>query len=1125
MFQKTLILLAFLSFFAFSADTLEIFALRVEFKEEIPDNSLTTGTGLFDSDPDAAKKNYSLDPQGRRASALYWNKHFEFAKQYYKRVSQGKLILKYRVFPESGSAYKLDKHIIDYNRTNKKKNEKTAEYDEARSRDYMSFIWDAIQKAHSDAKSPFNEPAPQNTNTQRAYMIIHAGSSRLLDGGTMGTNGANTPGDFIDVFVSSDFWEYLPDSLAQKKHTQGIVLNTSSIDTLKEVMVVSETASQDGLNWGINGIIVNQIGRFLGMPNTYDVVKGISRLGYFDLMDFAGYNAGNGFFPVLPSAWLRIYMGWAEAIEVQPSQKNLKFELAAAGSGLGVEILKIPLTNTEYLLIENRQRSWNKEGTVDVLIEDADTDNAKIKTHTIPIDSLSLLFEDSVCVKNKCTPNKKKASGIIVGTSSFDAALPASGIVVWKVNEWYLKESLPYGVTNFWGGDTFRDHQFGISLVEADGILSIGKTFKNALGQDAYDYGSGTDLLPHIRFTKDSALDTVSSILPKAYANTATTMGGLSGIEIQVKPKSAYRKERSENTFMGDSVLNFASLSMEVEISFGENKIPKSQFPKNIGIKTKSNAVVSVDYPSSSLKSKEKALVFASENGTLQILSAHGEALIESDTSVFGDHGLSVKGSTPEQALYRLGTPKDSLIGIASSEHFIVSSYPSGVLVTELEPLLDQVTYKQRFLKIPKLKTVPLLSGDTLWVASNSKLYALTFKKGLQVIDSTKLQGTATHQIALCKASGTTTIAIASEDAFLELYTPQNKSLYKASFSQKKSNEFLSTKEQVFSIACSDFKRDGTAQIWLLGSLGYGRMIQADSSLKAASTPRQFKRGFTSGAEIYHEYSAPAIADIDDDGYPDVVFLGHNLLYALNKDGVPLQGFPSKISNGIPEYSFQSDPLILNHFNKDKPGILIGTPNGLLKAFDYQGKQIKDGFPLASGSFEYTDSLYPMTIILGDFIDSLPKPIVYSFHKEFVSGFQIPEVKTKSKNSVLAWSSPGQSNERNYYFDANQLKKPSLKIASESIEDFYLYPNPIKNGIAKSRFTLGMDASSASLDIYDISGHKVFSKSLKKPYSGKNQIDHIDLSSLGSDIYTVVLKVKFKSGKEKQKTYRIGVLR
>ena len=84
------------------------------------------------------------------------------------------------------------------------------------------------------------------------------------------------------------------------------------------------------------------------------------------------------------------------------------------------------------------------------------------------------MFQDSICTSSgKCSVNKKRQKGIVLSLSSYDAGLPASGIAVWKVNDWYLKQALPFGVVNYWGGDTLRDHQFGIQLVESDGVLSI----------------------------------------------------------------------------------------------------------------------------------------------------------------------------------------------------------------------------------------------------------------------------------------------------------------------------------------------------------------------------------------------------------------------------------------------------------------------------------------------------------------------------------------------------------------------------------------------------------------------------------------------------------------------------
>jgi hypothetical protein len=88
-------------------------------------------------------------------------------------------------------------------------------------------------------------------------------------------------------------------------------------------------------------------------------------------------------------------------------------------------------------------------------------------------------------------------------------------------------------------------------------------------------------------------------------------------LKIKVKPSSSYRKEKSENPFMGDSVMNFASLVMKVELVFEDEKIPNSTFPKNIGLPSIPRGAVFVEYPSAVLKTGERALAFGSADGTL----------------------------------------------------------------------------------------------------------------------------------------------------------------------------------------------------------------------------------------------------------------------------------------------------------------------------------------------------------------------------------------------------------------------------------------------------------------------------------------------------------------------------
>jgi len=1126
---------------AHAVDTLEVFVLRVQFQEENPkDNSLTTGTGSFDSDT----ATYNLDPSGNRGTNHYWRKHLEFANSYYQAASGGKLFVKVSVFPENGkSAYKLDKQMIDYNRTQKMKGEKTAAYDEARSRDYVRFVYDAVMAAHNSKEgSPFKVPLSKNSNTKRAFMIAHAGASRLLDGGSMGTKGANTPGDFLDIYLSREDWVW-GDSLAgvviaKDSLNNGLLLKGAVIDTLKSVMVVSETASQDGLNWGINGIIVNQIGRELGMPNTFDVAKGISRLGYFDMMDFAGYNAGNGFFPVLPAAWERMYMGWSNVKEVRPTAGHpVTVDIAAAGSGLGTEIVKVALSGSEYLLIENRQRSWDKEGRVEVYLGEAKQNNDTTDTREILVDSLSTVFLDSICDKGKCDRNKKKAKGLVLGVSSFDAGLPASGIAVWKVNDWYLRESLKYGFTNQWGGDQYRDHQFGLALVESDEVLSIGKTFKNAIGEDSYDYGSGTDLLPHLRYAKDKKFDTVKTIKPTGYANTATTQGGYTGLKISVEiPKNA-RIEKTANAFMGDSVVNFAAPVIRVTISVDDGNIEDSKFPKNIGLTNAVRGAVFVNYEDDETG---KAIVFASEDGTLQAMNVLGDTLFAADTSVV-QKTLTRDEAKREIPLYRVGPNYGPLVGMASDGNRVYSLHEKYLVRTALSagvPMQDVMDLQKTVSGVPAIgETVvgPIIANSHLFFASDSGFWVVNLSD--EMTRSFIFTGDIRYpqDMALCNVGGKDFFGVVvGEDGkiFMRKFSLENKADAKPNFSKQQAGyaQVSAVKHEKFRVACTDLDRDGTVEAVMLGSRGTVASVKlAEGSKQSAEWTRTYKRGAAGTSGLDDEISGIALGDVNGDGYPEIVFLGDNLVYALDRFGVPIEGFPVTINRGAPIVGFQSDPLIVD-VNGDKdnlPEILVPSNDGLVYAYTGKGKRVSDRFPIAAGSFELIDSLQqivPMSIYVTDAVKNSKGPELYAFHRNNVTAFRLDKAANGAEKAAAAWTLPAAGNERTGFFDASKLGDVEEKKAKDEISDFFIFPNPVRGGDAKVRMELGAKPESIKLELYDITGLCVFKTSIPDGVAGMNQAN-LDLRNLGSDVYTARLKVKFESGKTKQKLYRVGVVR
>ncbi len=1140
-FSSVFLLLAFAFFCVtpvFAVDTLEVFVLRVQFAEEKTDNSLTTGKGTFGSIPD---KSYSLDPVKQAGKVPYWEKHLQFADAYYRAASGGKLVVKSRVFP----VYTLKKQIIDYNRTSKMDGEKTAEFDEARSRDYLTFVYDAVAAAaaaDTSKASPFRIPLSDTTKVKRSYMIVHAGASRLVDGGSMGTDGADTPGDFMDIYVSRDAWEYLMPDSAQSAAAlptfgvnemgdtvvNGLVIPNSSIDTLRTVMVVSETASQDGLNWGVNGIVVNQIGRELGLPNTYDVMKGISRLGYFDAMDFAGYNAGNGFMPALPAAWERAYMGWSKIKEVRPTAGHpVTVDIAAAGSGLGTEIVKVPLNGSEYLLIENRQRSWDKKGKVSVVLGSADEDS-DTTMRTVSVDSLTKVFEDSTCTaEGKCKVNKNKAKGLVVGMTSFDAGLPASGVAVWKVNDWYLRETLDYGIANYWGGDTLRDHQFGIALVEADGILSIGKTFKNALGQDTYDYGSGTDLLPHKRIPTSSnstKFEKVTTINPTGYANTKTTQGGYTGIKITVNVPKDAREEKTSNAFMGDSVVNYAAPVISVTISIDDGSIEGSKFPREIGLATAVRGAVFVDDPDNS---ENKILVVGSDDGNLQAFNALGDTLFVSDTSVFKKN-VSKSDAESRIPLYRVGPNYGPLVGLAGDGKCAYSLHSKALVKTCFETGAFPV---QKVVSLKGTATAgPLLYDDRVRFAEGARL--------------TELGNDLTHYLHSDKAMPADFNILDMAFCGMQngdhnnqnhVYTNDAGEVYFYYGANAVGDELrngarlkVGGDKETMRVACTDLDRDSVYDAIVVGSRGTVAAIARHNTEKPRTIwKKEYKRGAAGVGGLKNETSGIAIGDVNGDNYPEVVFLGNNLVYALDRFGLPLPGFPVTISRGTPVVGFFSDPLLVDVSGDNIPEILVPSSDGLVYAYTSKGKPVTDGFPLAAGSFK-ADSVYaPMSIFVADAVPGKKSagPEIYAFHRTFMNAFRLRRAADGAAKSFAAWALPAAGNERTGFFDASALDEIKKATSKDEITEFFVYPNPVRGGQAKARFEIGAAAKSVTFEMYDITGLCVFKEKMSDAVQGRNEFSHLDLKKLGSDVYTARLKVEFADGKTKQKLYRVGVVK
>jgi len=246
-------------------DTLEVFVIYVQFDSEgnqvggPEDDPGTTGLGTFGSD---SSTSYTLDPGANlpalRLDTSYLAKHFEFAENYFNKASNGAVVIVPRYFPppdpETGEIkpIQLSQHMKAYNPAlqDETQKQKIADFATIQAQALMTFVSETAARADSQApaSNPFQVAfsEPKSPNRYQAFLLFHAGSSRLIDGGSLGPAGANTPNDLLDFFVTkSDFQNLATADNAKggpspyRVDSLGMVVD-STRDTVTQFMMMPE---------------------------------------------------------------------------------------------------------------------------------------------------------------------------------------------------------------------------------------------------------------------------------------------------------------------------------------------------------------------------------------------------------------------------------------------------------------------------------------------------------------------------------------------------------------------------------------------------------------------------------------------------------------------------------------------------------------------------------------------------------------------------------------------------------------------------------------------------------------------------------------------------------------------
>lgn len=454
----------------------KLLVILVDFQEEIIDDPATTGNGKFLLEPDPEYRTTIGSPPHDRE---YFQANLEALRYYYLAASHNSFDLQYDVYPQTAAAYTLPHPMSYYN------------YWGISSDLFLKRMEEYFRTAFELADSLDPEI---DFSLYGHFMIIHAGSDWQHD------IYGDTPSDLPSFFI-------------RVKQGQEAVVDNGAVH-IRHACNVPSTISQDFDSYesggytfytgygALNGVMAHEFGHSLGLVDLYNVYNYNPMVGQFDIMDSGGSgvtedarNAGvliEGELPSLPGAFSRMLM-FGDAFDQNGLYKELSDLISTPASSGPVSIAassykqtatewipniyKIPLSSSEYILIENRSVDPDYDG------------GTAIK---VTLDDRVVLHPTAITDPND-TP-----------TYEYDYLLPSfvdgqfhavgGGLLVWHIDEDYIYNQ---GNTDI-NGDFYSNYENntvninynhrGVRIIEADGLNDLGNDYSWFWTGTAFEY-------------------------------------------------------------------------------------------------------------------------------------------------------------------------------------------------------------------------------------------------------------------------------------------------------------------------------------------------------------------------------------------------------------------------------------------------------------------------------------------------------------------------------------------------------------------------------------------------------------------------------------------------------------
>lgn len=457
-----------------SASFERLLVILIDFQLESPNDPNTTGNGKFQLTPDPTYL-YSVGapPHNRE----YYEANLEAMKYYYRAVSAESYQLQYDVYPKNKAAYTLPHSMGYYNPVGASSSMFVARMEE--------YFKTSFELADSD------DPEI-DFGSYSHFMIIHAGSDWQHD-----VNG-DTPSDIPSFFIRV--------SAGKEAVVDGgsvLISHASNVPaTISQDFSVSTSNGQTvHSGYGaLNAVIAHEFGHSLGFVDLYNVADFRPMVGSFDIMDSGGSGLMlgelpdsedlfliEGTLPTMPGAFSRQLVfgdfykatGYMKELAQLPLFTTLNLHAVSSrqsGTAIVPQILKLPLNEKEYILVENRNVDPDGDGATALF----GTLDSRVILYPAPLDPS---LNNPTYEYDFMLPSFMKADGSFVG----------GGVMVWHVNESILyDEGVQYSdgwVSNFDNNTVnTRYNRRGVRVIEADGLTDLGNDYSMYWTGTPYEY-------------------------------------------------------------------------------------------------------------------------------------------------------------------------------------------------------------------------------------------------------------------------------------------------------------------------------------------------------------------------------------------------------------------------------------------------------------------------------------------------------------------------------------------------------------------------------------------------------------------------------------------------------------